>query len=231
MFDLVIFDLDGTLVDTAPEISDAVNATLAHWRHASVSEAQVRSWIGLGTRELLGFALAEATHLARHDPQLRLLVDQAMPDFERHYFAACGTRSRVYRDVEHSLDALRALDVRLALATNKEERFTFAVLDRHRLRDYLDLVVCGDTLAAKKPDPLPLAHCMRCLGARAERTLFVGDSEIDVMTARNAQVPIWAVPYGYNHGRAIVEARPDRVIPTIDDVARCIGEQRAATYS
>ncbi len=231
MFDLVIFDLDGTLVDTAPEIADAVNALLAEQRFSPVPPAQVRAWIGLGTRELLGFALAHVLHLPPADARIGAELDRYMPDFERHYLAACGTRSRTYHDVEHTLDALRAQGVRLALATNKEERFTFALLDRHRLRDYLDLVVCGDTLAAKKPDAMPIAHCMRRLGIDAAHTLMVGDSEIDIATARAAGVAVWAVPYGYNHGRPIVDARPDRVIPTIDDVARCIGEQRAAAYS
>lgn len=229
MFDLVIFDLDGTLVDTAPEITDAVNLLLASQRLGAVPESAVRGWIGHGTRELLAHAWAHAMHAQADDDIIRADVDRLMPEFARHYLATCGTRSRPYRDVESTLDELRAQGVKLALATNKEERFAFAVLDKHRLFDYLDLVVCGDTLERKKPDPLPIAYCMRRLGVGAARTLLVGDSEIDIATARAAGVAVWAVPYGYNQGRAIVDARPDRMIPTIADVARCIAEQRAAS--
>lgn len=98
----------------------------------------------------------------------------------------------------------------------------------HRLRDYLDLVICGDTLAAKKPDPLPVAHCLHRFNAAPERTLLVGDSEIDVATARAAGIRVWAVPHGYNRGRPIAAAGADRIIDSIAAVVRSLEDERAA---
>lgn len=228
MFDLVLFDLDGTLIDTAPEIADAVNALLAEQRLPCVEEALVRDWIGHGTRELMRAALAASLRSAAIAPERAPALDALMPAFGRHYLDHCGKRSRVFDDVEPTLDALRHAGVRTAVVTNKEERYAYAVLDAHRLRDYLDLVICGDTLAAKKPDPLPVAHCMHRFRAAPERTLLVGDSEIDVATARAAGIPVWVVPYGYNRGRPIASAGADRIIESIAEVARSFEGERAA---
>jgi phosphoglycolate phosphatase len=228
MFDLVLFDLDGTLIDTAPEIAGAVNALLAAERLPRVDEALVRDWIGHGTRELLRSALAESVRMAGVPAARAPSLAALLPAFDRHYLAHCGKRSRVFDDVEPTLDALRCAGVRTAVVTNKEERFAYAVLDAHRLRDYLDLVICGDTLAAKKPDPLPAAHCMQRFGVAPGRTLLVGDSEIDVATARAAGIRVWAVAYGYNRGRPIAAAGADRIIDSIAAVARSLEAERAA---
>ncbi|OIQ67232.1 phosphoglycolate phosphatase [mine drainage metagenome] len=133
-----------------------------------------------------------------------------------------GQRSRLYPDVLDTLKALRAAQVRIAVVTNKEQRFTTTVLMVHGIRHYFDMVVAGDTLAAKKPDPLPVQYCLDALKVPASRALFVGDSEIDVATARAAGVPVWAVPYGYNHGKPIALAAPDRIVPTIAAVAEAM---------
>jgi phosphoglycolate phosphatase len=228
MFDLVLFDLDGTLVDTAPEIADAVNALLASERLPRVDEGLVRDWIGHGTRELLRAALDESVRCAGLAPDRAPALEALLPAYARHYLAHCGRRSRVFDDVEATLDALRHASVRTAVVTNKEELYAYAVLDAHRLRDYLDLVICGDTLAAKKPDALPVTHCLQRFRVARERCLLVGDSEIDVATARAAGIRVWAVPYGYNRGRPIAAAGADRIIDSVAEVARSIEDQRAA---
>ncbi|MGA0610259.1 phosphoglycolate phosphatase [Caldimonas sp. KR1-144] len=218
MYSLYLFDLDGTLVDTAPEITDATNALLASARLPQVDEALVRQWIGHGTRELLAQAVAHvsgrAVDILRGDGTL----DALMPAFSLHYLEHCGRRSRVYPQVEAALDGLRDRGARLAVITNKEERFAFPLLERHGLRDYFQLVVCGDTLPAKKPDPMPITHCLKRFSVSAAQAVFVGDSEIDVKTARAAGVACWAVPYGYNHGRPIQSAGPDRVIESFAEL-------------
>lgn len=218
MHQLYMFDLDGTLVDTAPEIADATNALLASARLPQVDEALVRQWIGHGTRELLAQAVAHVSGRAAQTLRGDGTLDALMPAFSLHYLEHCGRRSEVYADVEAALDALRDRDAHLAVITNKEERFAFPLLERHGLRDYFQLVVCGDTLEAKKPDPLPIAHCLRRFGVGASQAVFIGDSEIDVMTARAAGVASWVVPYGYNHGRPIESAGPDRVIASFADL-------------
>ncbi|MFN7137550.1 MAG: HAD-IA family hydrolase, partial [Thermomonas sp.] len=132
--------------------------------------------------------------------------------YERWYAARCGTRSRLYPEVRETLSALRAQGARLAIVTNKEQRYTDRVLDAHGLADAFDRVICGDTLATRKPDPAGVLACLREFGARPGRTLFVGDSSIDVATARAAGVPVWLLPYGYNMGEPVEACAPDRVI-------------------
>lgn len=212
MFDLIMFDLDGTLIETAPEICDAVNDTLRRFDQPIVAQQQVNDWIGHGTRELLIQALAYSakTDVAavRASDSFALIA----AEFDKHYQRRCGTRSHLYPQVRETLIALRERGVKLALVTNKEGRYTRTVLDAHQLTPLLDGVVSGDTLPTKKPDPAGIERCLTQFGVPRHRALFVGDSSIDVATARNAGVPVWALPYGYNMGQPIEACAPDRVI-------------------
>jgi phosphoglycolate phosphatase len=211
-FDLIMFDLDGTLVETAPEIFDAVNDTLRHFALPEVTQQQVDDWIGHGTRELLIQALVfsakmnEAT--VRASDSLALCVSR----FDRHYQQRCGTRSQLYPQVRETLTTLRQQGVKLAVVTNKEGRYTRTVLNAHSLTPLLDAVVSGDSFPAKKPDPMGVQSCLSQFGVAPERALFVGDSSIDVATARNAGVRVWMLPYGYNMGQPIEACAPDRII-------------------
>ena len=211
-FDLIMFDLDGTLIETAPEICDAVNDTLRHFEMQEVTQQQVNDWIGHGTRELLIQALAYSgnTDVAAVRASDSLVLRAA--EFDKHYQRRCGTRSHLYPQVRETLTALRAQSVKLAVVTNKEGRYTATVLDAHQLMPLLDSVVSGDTLPTKKPNPAGIAHCLTQFGVPREQALFVGDSSIDVATARNAGVAVWALPYGYNMGQPIEACAPDRVI-------------------
>jgi phosphoglycolate phosphatase len=215
---LVLFDLDGTLVETAPEITDAVNDTLQAFGHAPVDEDQVARWIGHGTGELLVQAVARATGETpaevRQGPRLKALI----PVYDRHYAERCGTRSRLYPGVREALAALRSRGTRIALVTNKEQRYTERVLAAHGLAPALDRVVCGDTLPTRKPDPAGVLDCLRAFGARPAQALFVGDSAIDAATARHAGVPVWLLPWGYNQGRPVAECRPDRVVDDLSEL-------------
>ena len=114
--------------------------------------------------------------------------------------------------VRETLTALRRQGVKLAVVTNKEARHTTAILAAHGLLSLLDLVISGDTLPTRKPDPAGIAFCLAHFGVPIQRALFVGDSSIDVATARNAGVRVWALPYGYNMGQPIEASIPDRVI-------------------
>lgn len=227
-FDLMLFDLDGTLIETAPEIADAVNDTLGELGMTPVPLEQVTRWIGHGTRELLVQALAHG----RGQPADAV---RAAPDFAgiearfgHHYGERCGTRSHLYPQVVCALEALRAAGVRLVVVTNKEARYTARVLEAHGLTARVDRVISGDTLPVKKPNPLAVDDCRLRYGIARGRTLFVGDSAIDVTTARNAGVAVWAVPYGYNAGRPVVESAPDRVI---DDFGALLPEALLAWSS
>jgi phosphoglycolate phosphatase len=211
--DLILFDLDGTLIETAPEIADAVNDTLGHFGFATVTQQQVNDWIGHGTRELLIQALAfvhqRTADEVRHSDNFPVI--EAV--FTGHYQRRCGTRSHLYPHVRETLQALRDAGVKLVVVTNKEGRYTKTVLDAHQLAPLFNRVISGDTLPVKKPDPAAILDCLQRFSVAPERALFVGDSSIDVATARNAGIRVWALPYGYNMGDPIEACGPDRVIP------------------
>lgn len=211
-FDLVLFDLDGTLIETAPEICDAVNDTLAQFGLPPVAQAQVDRWIGHGTRELLVQTLAHARGTSVDAVRAAADLPAIAQAFDGHYQRRCGTRSQPYPHVPEVLQALRGHGVRLAVVTNKEGRYTRTVLQAHGLQPLFDRVVSGDTLPTKKPDPAGVLSCLAEFAVPPARALFVGDSSIDVATARNAGVPVWALPYGYNMGQPIEACGADRVI-------------------
>ena len=226
-FALVLFDLDGTLVQTAPEICDAVNDTLAQFGHAMVEQVQVERWIGQGTVELMAQAWLKSTRQTDLS-QVRESADfaAAMIEFNINYKRHCGSRSQLYPHVREVLQALRDAGAKLALVTNKECVFTNQVLGAHALAPLFDVIVCGDSLSSKKPDPQGIAHCMQRLGVQPQRCLFVGDSCIDVATARAAAIAVWALPYGYNMGQPISACAPDRVIADLRALLGLVGQAR-----
>lgn len=209
---LVMFDLDGTLIETAPEICDAVNDTLLRFDMATVSQDNVDQWIGHGTRELLIQALAHAGKTTVEMIRAADYLPLISAEFDRNYQKRCGTRSQLYPHVREVLQQLRDDGVKLAVVTNKEGRYTQTVLDAHQLTPLFDRVVSGDCLPTKKPDPAGIQSCLDQFQVHRARALFVGDSSIDVATARNADVTVWALTYGYNMGQPISACAPDRVI-------------------
>ncbi len=218
--DLVMFDLDGTLIHTSPEITDAVNDALRELGLPEITQQQVDSWIGRGTRDLLSQAIAHGTGVAPESVRAAAAFVEQVAVFDKHYYQRCGTRSFLFPQVRETLVALRERGIKLAIVTNKEARFTRPVLDFHAMQPLFDWVVSGDTFPVKKPDPTGLLHCMAHFGVPAARALFVGDSSIDVATARNAGVPVWALPYGYNLGQPVVDSHPDRLIQDISELLK-----------
>jgi phosphoglycolate phosphatase len=214
-FALVMFDLDGTLVATAGEIQDAVNDTLIRAGLPPVTQERVERWIGHGTRELLLQALAHATGLAVELVRGSELYWDALRSFDGDYELRCATRSWLYPHAREVLHSLGERGVKRAIVTNKEARFTRTLLHGHGLSGLVDHVVCGDTLPAKKPDPAGVLDCLQASGVARDRALFVGDSSIDVATARNASVPVWAVTHGYNMGEPIAASAPDRLLDSL----------------
>jgi phosphoglycolate phosphatase len=209
---LVMYDLDGTLLDTASEITQAVNLTLEEFGCRYVDESDVRRWIGHGTGWLMEQAWA-ANSGGKVVPWHKV-----MERFIVNYGNSAGTSSQFFPKVIETLEKVKSIGIKQAIVTNKETKFTDRILASHDLRKYFDMVICGDTLPIKKPHPGVIEHCIHMLGSSPGHSLFVGDSEIDVATAKAAGVVCWAVPYGYNHGRSIVMADPDRVVPDISEV-------------
>ena len=208
----VFFDLDGTLVQTSPEIADATNDTLRYFGWPEVSQAQVDGWIGQGTRELLILALAQVMQQSLAQVRQGADLKDALPIFDRYYQQRCGTRSVLYPHVREVLQVLRARACKLAVVTNKEGRYTDTVLQAHGLKDAFDLVVSGDTFSSKKPDPVGVLLGLSLWGVDKSEALFVGDSSIDAATGRNAGLQVWLLPYGYNMGEPVEACQPDRVI-------------------
>ena len=211
-FQLVMFDLDGTLIETAPEIADATNDTLAQFGLPAVTQQQVNDWIGHGTQTLLVQALAATQGISQEAVRAAASFADISFAFVQHYGLRCGTRSHLYPYVREVLHILKGQGVKLAVVTNKEQRYTQVVLDAHQLAPLFDRVISGDTFTTKKPTPVGIEACLSQFGVARERALFVGDSSIDVATARNAGVPVWVLPYGYNMGEPIESCQPDRVV-------------------
>jgi phosphoglycolate phosphatase len=210
---LVMYDLDGTLIDTADEIAMAVNATLSQYGHVTVSEAQVTSWIGHGTVWLMQQAWPN-----KIDIEIADTWEAVMKNFMQHYKNVVGTMSKPYPAVIETLNALKKQGVKQAIVTNKEEPYTSKILAQHNMQIFFDVVVAGNTLPFKKPNPEVIEHCLEVLGESKQNSLFVGDSETDLATAKNAGVIFWAVPYGYNSGRDIGLAKPDKLIASLAEV-------------
>ena len=216
MFDLVIFDLDGTLVETAPEITDAINELFGKLKLPHVEVEQVEAWVGFGERRTLESALNSTERGRARFAQG--IDDQVLEDFDHIYFAHCGRNSRVYPYVSQVLCALGSAGVSRALVTNKEHRTAMKVLDAHGLADDLEFIVCG----AGKPDPRSIRQCLDYFGLDRTQAVLVGDSSIDVATARAARVATWCVPYGYNGGKPIAEAKPDRLLKNFREAGTLI---------
>ncbi|MCW5635250.1 MAG: HAD-IA family hydrolase [Rubrivivax sp.] len=225
---IVCFDLDGTLVDTASEIAEAANRALEVHGLARRPVAEITRLIGGGARELTLKLLARAL-LDQPDAADRVRPEHVLASMDEHYAVTTGTTGRPYPGAHHALQSLRQGGVRVACVTNKESRHAERVLRAHRLDGCFDLVVGGDTLPVKKPDAGVLRHVVRHLRGQAGRTAHVGDSRVDVDAARAAGVAAWAVPYGYNAGEPIAAARPDRMFESLDEVARhVLGEPDGA---
>lgn len=210
---LVMYDLDGTLIDTASEIALAVNATLRQYGFKIVTEEQVKAWIGHGTVWLMQQAWPDKRDVDAHDTWSKV-----MENFMQHYKDVVGTASKPYSAALETLTKLKEQGIKQAIVTNKEEPYTSKILAQHNMKDLFDLLISGNSLPYKKPDAAVVKYCLEALGETKESSLFVGDSEIDIKTAKNAGVTCWVVPYGYNAGRDIAKANPDKLIDSISKV-------------
>ncbi|MGE5793986.1 MAG: phosphoglycolate phosphatase [Bacteroidota bacterium] len=204
----VLVDLDGTLLDTAPDIAAAANAMLADLGLAGRDPAEIATYIGHGIPGLVHRALTGALD-GTAEPSL---FERALPLFERRYAEESGRRARPYPGVVDGLVRMRGLGLALGCVTNKASRFTQELLDRQGLARFMACVVSGDTLARKKPDPLPVVHACALLGAHPGEAVLIGDSLNDVLAARAAGCAVWCVPYGYNEGRPVDTLDCDAVV-------------------
>ncbi len=207
----LLFDLDGTLVDSLPDIANAVDTTLVSRLLPPLGNDAIRSMIGNGSRTLIERAL-QATRWCGAPPLSRDIIEEVHGEFLRVYARQVAVRTRCYTGVESTLRALQGAGIQLAVVTNKPESLSLALIEELSLTPYFALLIGGDTLPEKKPSPLPLLHACRALGVSVADTLMIGDSRNDIDAARAAGMGVIAVSYGYNHGEDIHAAGADRVI-------------------
>lgn len=211
---LLIFDFDGTLIDSVPDLAIAINRMLVKLGRTAFPEDTVRHWVGNGARDLVARALSGDVRI---DPELNEGdLAAALEIFFGEYEASICEATTLYPQVLETLQQLQRNGYTLALVTNKPERFVAPILDALNLTGLFALILGGDSLPQKKPDPLPLLHCCEQLDIAVQHSVMVGDSKNDILAAQAAAMESVAVSYGYNYGAPIADFNPDVVI---DDFA------------
>ena len=214
-FDVVAFDLDGTLADTAPDLAAALNHALGALGRPGIDPGSVRNLVGHGARALLRKGLAATGSTSEE------MVERGFPIFLEYYGAHICEGTRIFPGVEAALDALRAEGVRLALCTNKPEGLTHLLLEALNWTGRFDSVVGGDTLPVRKPDPAPLHEAIARAGGGA--AAFVGDSITDADTAKAARLPFVAVSFGFSD-RPVEQLGANRIIHHYSELSGALAQ-------
>ncbi len=214
----VLLDLDGTLIDTAPDLAAAANAALGELGLATVDPAAVRDFVGKGIAVLVRRCLEVALGRAPDPAQL----EQAQARFAVHYERLNGSASQPFAGVLEGLEAMRKAGLRLACVTNKHSRFTTPLLEKSGLARYFDAVVTSDSAGARKPDPAVFLHACALLGVDAAQACVIGDSANDSLGARAAGCGFLLVTYGYREGLALHEIDCDRTVATLLEAAQAL---------
>lgn len=212
----VIFDLDGTLIDTAGEIATALELTFSELGLAKVPRHVVETLIGKGVVSLVERALVFVATTHQHPAPV-------VERFEAHYEQTVGTGSELYAGVMPGLQALRARGVPMAVVTNKPRYFTEKLLAGLAIAEYFKTIVAGDDGFRRKPHgDMLLAACER-MESKPASTLMLGDSDNDIVAAREAGCLVWCVRYGYNEGRTPETLKCDRLVATVEEAVRLLG--------
>ena len=211
-YKLIIFDLDGTLLDTVEEIAASMNDMLSEFDLPNVTLDQAKYWVGKGAPHFLNQVIEH------HQLKIDVSYDQLLQRFYHYYEKRSGTGSSLYPGVLEALETLYKSDYKLSVVTNKFKIGADKVLQSHKIDHLFDDIIGGDSFEHKKPDPIAVHFLMQKHCVQPEQVLFIGDSTTDVSTAKNAGVEVWAVPYGYNHGQPIELANPNRVMSSFSDV-------------
>lgn len=207
---LIIFDLDGTLIDSVPDLAGGVDAMLAHFGKSPAGVAQVRHWVGNGSVKLVERAMVWADM-----PCDRL--EYAHEIFLQKY-AEHQSQTTEYGGVSDGLNALLDKGLMLGLCTNKPAQFLPNILSKMGWTDKFACVVGGDSLPTKKPDPAPLLYICDTLGINKSQAVMVGDSKNDIQAGKNAGITTLALTYGYNYGEPIEDSQPDGVFRTFGEM-------------
>jgi len=213
---LILCDLDGTLIDSVPDLGFSVDKMMRELELPQPGEDKVRHWVGNGIERLVKRALIGELN-GEPEPDL---FDKALPIFKQVYAQCNGRSSVLYDGVKDGLDWMKSQGYQVACITNKAEEFTIPLLEKLGIKSYFELIICGDTLPKKKPDPMPLLHAAKHYNIDPHEALMIGDSINDVAAARSAGFEIICVSYGYNHGEDIRTANPDEVIDSFMELPK-----------
>lgn len=213
-----LIDLDGTLLDTAPDLAAAANAMLAELGRPALPAQLVRDFVGKGIAHLVRRALEASAGVPPDDPTFAA----ACARFAEHYARLNGAAAQPFDGVREGLQAMRAMGLQLACVTNKLARFTEPLLVASGLRGYFDAVVTSDLAGARKPDPAIFLDACRRLQVRPGEACVIGDSSNDAEAARAAGCRFLLVPYGYREGRALREIESDGIVATLREAAKLL---------
>lgn len=222
---LLIFDFDGTLIDSVPDLADATNAMLTTLGKDTYPIQTIRNWIGNGSRLLVERALVGKVEVAEGELTVEE-ADHAEQIFFEAYKNLSGSKTVAYPDVDDGLKRLHAAGYTLALVTNKPIRFVPKILQSFGWQDLFSEVMGGDSLAVKKPDPTPLLHVCETLNFSVEQSVMIGDSRNDMLAGQNANMDTLGLSYGYNYGQDIRELNPTEAFDHFADLVAWIMKDR-----
>lgn len=211
---IALIDLDGTLVDSVPDLAWCADEMLKSLDMPVRGEDKVRNWVGNGVERLIKRALIDQLE---GEPEEALFA-KAKPIYMNLYADNASKRSQLYPHVTEGIAWLKQMGVRVGCVTNKDSQFTLPILKDLGIYDDFEIVICGDTLPRKKPDPAPLLHAAKFFRVDPSESLMIGDSISDVKASRAAGFKIVCVSYGYNHGTDIRTAKPDAVIDSFAEL-------------
>jgi phosphoglycolate phosphatase len=211
---LICFDLDGTLVDSVPDLRLALNAMLDQFQLPHCQDREIKKWVGNGLPKLVERALK---YVGKTDVDQPFFV-AALNLFEQHYQHYLNSASCLYEGVVETLQVLKERGYKIALITNKAEQFLADLLAGFEIADHFDLLLGGDTLAKNKPDPMQVDYACKHFAVSKTQTVMVGDSLNDILAGQNANVRTIAVTYGYNYGKSVATLNPDFIINQFNEL-------------
>jgi len=221
-YQAALLDLDGTLLDSVPDLAMAANAMRVELGMGVLREDVIATFVGKGAENLVRRALAGSRDAP--EPE-EALFQRARTSFYRHYHLVNGDKAVVFDGVVDGLKAMRGQGLKLGVVTNKPAEFTLPLLQRTGLAGFFEALVCGDTCARKKPDPMPVVHACELLGVEPARTVIIGDSINDALAGRRAGTQVLVVPYGYNEGMDIRTLDVDGIVSSLVDAAQWIAKR------
>lgn len=221
---VIIFDLDGTLIDSAPDLAVSVNYTLEKLGMGQYSHDTIRYWVGNGAKVLVKRALLGSVDTTPDVDEA--LFNKALNIFLEHYASHLAISTTLYPNVEPILQTLKTQGYRLVIVTNKPFDFVEPILKGLGISDLFEFYLGGDSLEEKKPSPLPLFYVCKKCGVLPNQALMVGDSKNDILSANSANMQSIGVSYGYNYGEPIESYNPSAIVDDFGEIMTLIGERR-----